>query len=145
MRFSQTDKIVDKNKNIAKFFKSHAVARELLLQVTKQKYGKAINVVISCVTRWSTDYFMLRKNLRIKAALLAAVVDDTLIRDFRLESNTIIRRTVLDEVFWQDTERVAMLLQPLSTGIRYDLSRTVCSLYITLNKCYISNIMKLTN
>jgi hypothetical protein len=113
------EELLEKNKKICRFFKSHSLARELLQAETKQRYGAPLSVVISCATKWSTDYFMLRRNLRIKAALTAAAVEEKLARDFRGEVNADVKRNLLDENFWEETERVAMLLHPLSTGIRY--------------------------
>ena len=86
---------------------------------TQAQYGVALGVVNSCLTRWSTDYFMLRHNLRIKAALVSVTVNERMFREFRTNNNAQVKQHLLSEEFWQSTEKAAKLLHPLSTTIRY--------------------------
>jgi len=118
-KLNKASAVLDSNKAIAKFFKAHSIPHQLLQRTTKEKCGKPINVVLSSPTRWSTDYFMIRRNLRIRAALLSAAVDDSIAREFKTENNASIKNNILDESFWSNTASVAFLLEPLSTAIQY--------------------------
>ena len=48
--------VIDENRKVAVFFKTHSVCREVLLEHTSDKNLKPLNTVLSCATRWSTDY-----------------------------------------------------------------------------------------
>lgn len=115
--------VLQMNQNVSKFFKAHSIAKQVLQQVTKEKYGKSLNTVISCATRWSTDYFMVRRNLRIRSALLCAVVDDNLSKELKAtqanQKNSEVKTNILDDTFWLNTQKVHDLLKPLSVAIRY--------------------------
>jgi len=111
---------LQKNQQLSKFFKHHNFARETLQKITKDKFGRPLKTVLSCATRWATDYFMVRRNLRIKPALVCAAVDDSLARSFKVTSaNGDVKKDILSDDFWRATEQISQLLQPLSTAIRY--------------------------
>jgi len=50
--------VLEKNKRVTTFFKSHGMAKSVLNDMTKAKFGTSINPVMSCATRWH-DYFMI--------------------------------------------------------------------------------------
>ena len=85
--------VVEQNRQISNFFKSHTIARETLLQLTREKIGKPLSVILSCATRWSTDFFMLRRNLIIKSALVSSVVDAKLSKE--MKANQEVKSFVL--------------------------------------------------
>ena len=118
-KMSKTAAVLENNRSIANFYQAHSLPHELLLRTTREKYGKEVNVMISSPTRWSTDYFMVRRKLWIKAALLSAAVDESIAREFTSGRNGSIKNNLLDDSFWCDTASVAFLLEPLTTAIRY--------------------------
>jgi len=86
---------------IVDFFQSHSVCKEVLLETTTQNSGKPLSPQLSCPTRCSTDFFMIRRNMRIKAAFVAAILDARLSRDVRVILDKAVRDCLLDEVnFW---------------------------------------------
>jgi len=112
--------IIEKNRKIANFYKSHSMAKEVLSEVTKEKYKKDIHTILGCQTRWSTEYFMLRRNIRIRSALVSTVVDQRLSKELRASGPNIgVKITVLDDNFWLSTMRIACLMKPLSTAIQH--------------------------
>ena len=90
-KLERVQSILEANKTISKFFKSHNILRELLYTETQTKYGVALGVVIDCLTRWSADYFKLRCNLRIKVALVAVTVNERMSREFRTDNNMQVK------------------------------------------------------
>jgi len=66
---------LENNRLIVNFFKSHTTLNAVLEEITKSKFGKAMNPVLSCTTRWLSDFFMLRRNVRLNPVLLSASVD----------------------------------------------------------------------
>jgi len=112
--------ITEKNRQIANFYKSHSMAKEVLSEVTKEKYKKDIHTLLGCQTRWSTEYFMLRRNIRIRSALISTVVDQRLSKELRASGpNVEVKIAVLDDNFWLATMRIACLMKPLSTAIQH--------------------------
>ena len=113
---SVTD-VIQKNRMISNFYKSHSMAKEVLAETTRDKYGKPISTILGCPTRWSTEYFMLRRNLRIKGALLSTTVDQRITKELRTSGE--VKQTVLDDNFWLSTMRVACLMKPLTAAIQH--------------------------
>jgi len=114
--------VIEENRKLAVFFKTHSVCHEVLLQHTGDKNRKPLGTVLSCATRWSTDYLMLKRNLRIRQALIGAVTDQRLSRE--VKGNADVRNQVLEvgvehATFWADTQRVADLLKPIATAISF--------------------------
>jgi hypothetical protein len=114
---------LEHNKKVAKFFKSHSLPKQVLKKNTKEKYGKELSMVLGCATRWSTNHFMVRRTIRIRAALQCSAVDGSLAKDFKACSTNDeknVRQLILDDdAFFDDTRRVEKLLHPLTTAIRY--------------------------
>ena len=108
--------VIEKTRRVAKFFKAHAMAKSVLEESTQALFKKKVNCVIGCVTRWSTEFFMVRRLIRLKVALIRCTVDERL-KDFR--SCADIKTTISDETFWKQAVGVACLLKPVSTGIQH--------------------------
>jgi hypothetical protein len=117
-KIESVSNVIQNNRMISNFFKSHSMAKEVLAEVTREKYGKPISTILGCPTRWSTEYFMLRRNLRIKGALISTTVDHRIAKELRV-SGAEVKQTVLDETFWNSTMRVACLLKPLTAAIQH--------------------------
>jgi len=47
-----------KNKQVAVFFKSHSMAKEVLHDLTIQKFKKPLSTTQGCPTRWSSEFFL---------------------------------------------------------------------------------------
>ena len=109
--------VLEQNRKISIFFKSHSMAKAVLSEVTTSLHGRSIPMLLGCATRWSTDYFMIRRTLRLKSALISSCIDDRLKKEFR--NNPNVKLAVMDDKFWQDSSRSACLLKPVSTAIEY--------------------------
>jgi hypothetical protein len=107
---------LDSNRNISRFFKSHSMVKEVLVEVTKQKFQKPLGTVLGCDTRWSSEFFMVRRNLRIKSGLLSASIDDRLKKEFR--SSPEVKNALTSDSFWNHTAAVTYLLMPICTAIQ---------------------------
>jgi len=98
------------------------MCKEVLKEVTAAKFGKSLNVVLGCSTRWSTDFYMVTRNIRLKSALITACVDHRITKEMR--NNQDVKNLILfdcetDDTFWKATERVYHLLRPVKTGIQF--------------------------
>jgi len=114
--------ILDKNRKISTLFRTHTMCKEVLKEVTAAKFGKSLNVVLGCSTRWSTDFYMVTRNIRLKSALITACVDHRITKEMR--NNQDVKNLILfdcetDDTFWKATERVYHLLRPVKTGIQF--------------------------
>ena len=69
------------------FFKTHSVCHEVLMHHTGEKNKKPLGTVLRCPTRWSTDLLMLKRNLRIRQALIGVVTDQRLTRVLRANAD----------------------------------------------------------
>lgn len=99
-KLMSVNETLQKNQEVSKFFKHHNIPRETLQQLTAEKFGRPLKTVLSCATRWSTDYFMVRRNLRIRAGLVCAAVDDSLARFFKVSTvHANVRKDILSEDF----------------------------------------------
>ena len=112
---------LDNNRKISVIFRSRSMCKEVLQETTLNKYSKSLNVVLSCKMRWSTDYFMVARNLRLKDALICACVDPRLTKEMR---NSDVKTLILSDSdapgdFWKATERVFHVLKPLKTAIQF--------------------------
>jgi len=116
-KIPDVNQVLEDNRKIVCFFRSHSLSKAILKAATKEKFGKPLNVVLSAATRWSTDYFMLLCNVSIKKALISAVVDSQLKK--LLSANLVIKNLILSDDFWDSTVRTCFLLKPLMTGIAY--------------------------
>ena len=112
--------VLENNRKIVNFFRLHTMAKEILKEITKSLFGKELNVVLGCVTRWSTDYFMILRNLRLKIALVNAAIDSQLAREFKDQKNSEVKNLIVsDEHFWGTSQSVCDLMKPMMTGIEY--------------------------
>jgi len=111
--------VLNLNKQIAMCFKKSSMSRDVLLRTTKEKYGKEPTTVLSVATRWSTDYFMVRRNIPIRYALLIAISDPKIAKAVKAAPD--VQKAVLDSnhEFWFASERVVSLLQPVSRAIQH--------------------------
>jgi len=65
--------IVDLNCKVSNFYKCCSMAKQVIEQLTLQKYNKSIPTILSSATRCSTQYFMVKRNVRIRNALVCSV------------------------------------------------------------------------
>lgn len=120
-KISEISSELDNNRKIAVIFRSHSMCKEVLKETTLNKFSKSLNVVLSCKTRWSTEYFMVARNLRLKDALICACVDPRLTKEMR---NSDVKTLILSDSdapgdFWKATERIFYVLKPLKTAIQF--------------------------
>jgi len=113
--------VLESNRKIATVFRTKKLCKEVLKEATLAKCGKQLNVELSCKTRWSTDYFMLARNLRIKEALITACVDPRIAKEMRSADlrNVILSDSESSADFWKATERAYRVFKPLKTAIQF--------------------------
>ena len=76
-------------------------------------------MVLSVPTRWSTDFFMVRRMIRMKAALVCAAVDEKLVQQFNKSSNADVKKALLDDECWANAAKLNEALQPLCKAIQF--------------------------
>jgi len=94
--------------------------RSMFEVLCMQKLAKPYSLILFTKTRWSTCYFMVKRLLQVKTALVAmphSVDHEPAFEDVSMDSD--LREAILDISYWKGTGAMELLLKPLCSAITY--------------------------
>jgi hypothetical protein len=107
---------LDANRSVSKLFREHQAPKAVLEEKTVSKNGKSLSCILGVPTRWSTEYYMVKRNIRLKKALMLSVLDSRCSK--ALASKKVEKSHILDnDEFWAQSRLVAALLEPVKDAI----------------------------
>ncbi|EJD34362.1 hypothetical protein AURDEDRAFT_140578 [Auricularia subglabra TFB-10046 SS5] len=78
---------------LVKWFNSHSLALGMLREVAMQKLNEELNLILPCLTRWTSHYLSVRRLLQLERAFKQLVLD----KEEELRSSAGQRRDAIDE------------------------------------------------
>jgi hypothetical protein len=107
---------LDDNRSVSKFFRDHQIPKSVLHEKSIANNGKPLTCILGVPTRWSTDDFMLKRNICLKESLMHCTFDARCSKAFAAKKSE--KALILDDDgFWTKSRLVADLMEPIRDAI----------------------------
>lgn len=118
-KIGAVDTLISKGQKVADLFKNREATRHTLARYSRPHLRRELGVVIGAETRFGSNFLVLHRLLRLRAAL-TSVVTDAVIRNLAAADKTVAAtlEPISDPVFWLDVELLVGVLWPAMLLLR---------------------------